>query len=139
MQAADYRVVRTRLNFGIMMGIKRSVLHQAVDGYFSSWLYGQQKSTRVIPVDLARCEPCLVCSSDEIHEKHDGCLLNVDLNSFQQCLPLFDRKQLSILNLLLDDDRHVYENAIRQQYEDYRQILKENLRQKFAQQYFPVV
>jgi len=46
---------------------------------------------------------------------------------------------LSILNLLLDDDRHVYENAIRQQYEDYRQILKENLRQKFAQQYFPVV
>jgi hypothetical protein len=66
--------------------------------------------------------PCLVCSQEN-SEYDNVSLLNVDLKSFLQCLPLFDKEQLSILYLLLDDDRQVYENTIRQKYEAYKKIL----------------
>jgi hypothetical protein len=66
--------------------------------------------------------PCLVCSQEN-SEYDNVSLLNVDSKSFHQCLPLFDKEQLSILYLLLDDDRQVYENTFRQKYEDYKQIL----------------
>jgi hypothetical protein len=35
MQAADYRLVRSHVNAGIMMNIKQSVLPKTVDQYFS--------------------------------------------------------------------------------------------------------
>jgi hypothetical protein len=107
------------------------------DGYFSSWLYGQQKSTEQIPVGLYRSMPCLVCS-EENPKYDDVSLLNVDLNSFIPCLPLFNNEQLSILYSLLDDDRQVYEHAIRQQYGDYKRILIQNLKEKLARQYYLV-
>jgi hypothetical protein len=137
MQTADYRLVRSHINAGIMMGIKQSVLPKTVDHYFSSWLYGQQKSTEQIPVGLYRSMPCLVCS-EENPKYDDVSLLNVDLNSFIPCLPLFNNEQLSILYSLLDDDRQVYEHAIRQQYGDYKRILIQNLKEKLARQYYLV-
>jgi hypothetical protein len=137
MQAADYRLVRSCLNAGIMLGIKQSVLPKIVDDYFSSWLYGQRKSIEQIPVYLSRSIPCLVCSQ-QIPKQSDVSLLTVDLHLFLQCLPLFNNEQLSIIYSLLDDDRHVYQNAIRQQYEDYKWILIQNLNRKFAEQYYLV-
>lgn len=137
MQPADYRLVRSRINVGIMLGIKQSVLPKTIDNYFSSWLYGQRKSIEQIPVDLPGSVPCLVCS-EETPKQSDVSLLTVDLHLFLQCLPLFNNEQLSILYSLLDDDRHVYENAIRQQYEDYKRILIQNLNKKFAEQYYLV-
>jgi hypothetical protein len=137
MQAADYRLVRSCLNAGIMLGIKQSVLPKIVDDYFSSWLYGQRKSIKQIPVYLSRSIPCLVCSQ-QISKQSDVSLLTVDLHLFLQCLPLFNNEQLSIIYSLLDDDRHVYEKAIRQQYEDYKWILIQNLNRKFAEQYYLV-
>jgi hypothetical protein len=137
MQAADYRLVRSHITVGIMMGIKQSVLPKTVDYYFSYWLYGQRKSTEQILVNLPRSMPCLVCSQE--NSKYDDVsLLNVDFNSFLQCLPFFHNEKLSILYSLLDDDRHVYQNAIRQQYEDYKQILIQNLKEKFTEQYYLV-
>lgn len=130
MQAADYRLVRSHITAGIMMSIKHSILPKTVDHYFSCWLYGQRKSLEQFSVNLPRSMPCLVCSQENA-EHDDVSLLNVDLNSFIQCLPLFNNEQLSILYSLLDDDRQVYENAIQQQYEDYKQILIQNLNEKF--------
>jgi hypothetical protein len=137
MQAADYRLVRSHITAGIMMGIKQSVLPKTVDYYFSYWLYGERKSTKQILVNLPRSMPCLVCSQENFNHC-DISLLNVDFNSFIQCLPLFNNEQLSILNSLLDYDRHVYHNIIRQQYEDYKQILRQNFRKKLDQQYYLV-
>jgi hypothetical protein len=137
MHTADYRLVRSHITTGIMMGIKQSVLPKTVDYYFSYWLYGQRKSTEQIFVNLSRSMPCLVCSQEN-PKHHDGSLLTVDFNSFLQCLPLFDNEQLSILDSLLDTDRYVYQNAIRQQYEDYKQILQKNLRKKLTEQYYLV-
>jgi hypothetical protein len=135
MQPTDYRLVRSHITTGIMLGIKQSVLPKTVDHYFSYWLYGQRKSTEQISVSLPRLMPCLVCSQE--NSQHDDVsLLNVDFNSFVQCLPLFDNEQLSILYSLLDDDRQVYQNAIRQQYEDYKQILIRNLTRKLDEQYY---
>jgi len=137
MQAADYRLVRSHITAGIMIGNKQSVLSKTVDDYFSLWLYGQRKSTKQISVYLSRSIPCLICS-EETPKQSDVSLLTVDFHLFLQCLPLFNNEQLSILYSLLDDDRHVYENAIRQQYEDYKQILIQNLKEKFAEQYYLV-
>jgi hypothetical protein len=137
METADYRLVRSHINAGIMMGIKQSVLPKTVDQYFSYWLYGQRKSTEQIPVRLCRSMPCLVCS-EENSKDDDVSLLNLDLNSFVPCLPLFNNEKLSILYSLLDGDRQVYECAIREQYEDYKQILFQHLRRKRAGQYYPV-
>ena len=137
MQAADYRLVRSHLTVGMMIGIKQSVLPKTVDEYFSSWLYGQRKSTEYIPIHLSRSTPCLVCSQEKCKQS-DVSLLMVDFHLFLQCLPLFNSEQLSILYSLLDDDRHVYENAVRQQYEDYKQRLIRNLKEKLAEQYYLV-
>jgi hypothetical protein len=104
-----------------MMNIKQSVIPKTVDQYFSFWFYEQRKSIEQFSITLPRSMPCLVCSQE--NSQYDNVsLLNVDLKSFLQCLPLFDKEQLSILYLLLDDDRQVYENTIRQKYEDYKQI-----------------
>jgi hypothetical protein len=137
MQAADYRLVRSHLTVQIMMGIELSLLPKTVDSYLSYWLYGQRKSTDYIPVPLSRLIHCLVFSQEN-PEHHDGFLLIVDFNSFVQCLSLFDNEQLPILYSLIDDDRHIYENAIRQQYEDYKWILIQNLNRKFTEQYYLV-
>lgn len=130
MQATDYRLVRTQITPGIMFGIKHSVLPKSVDHYFSYWLYGQRKSTKQFLVDLPRATPCLACSEESSQREVDISLLNVDFNSFFHCLPLFNQEQLSLLYSLLDDDRLVYENTIRQQYDNYKQILLENLQNK---------
>jgi hypothetical protein len=82
--------------------------------------------------------PCLICSLQENSQDHDVSLLNIDFHSFVQCLPLFDTEKLSTLYSLLDYDRRVYENAIRQQYQDYQRILIQNLREKLAKQYYLV-
>ncbi len=92
MQAADYRLVRSHVTAGIMMGIKQSVLTKTVDDYFSPWLYGQRKSTEQIPVHLSRSIPCFVCSQ-ETSKQSDVSLLTVDLHLFLQCLPLFNNPQ----------------------------------------------
>jgi len=134
MQPADYRLVRSHINVGIMMGIKQSVLPKTVDYYFSYWLYGQRKSTKQILVNLPQSMPCLVCSPEN-PKQYDFSLLILDLNSFLKCLPVFPNEKLSTIYSLLDEDRYVYENAIRQQYEDYKQILQKNLRKKLAEQY----
>ncbi|CAF1236941.1 unnamed protein product [Adineta ricciae] len=130
MQATDYRLVRTKITPGIMFGIKHSVLPKAVDHYFSYWLYGQRKSTKQFLVDLPCSTPCLACSGESPQREVDISLLNVDFDSFLHCLPLFNQAQLSLLYSLLDDDRLVYENTIRQQYDNYKQILLENLQNK---------
>ncbi|CAF2867777.1 unnamed protein product [Rotaria sp. Silwood2] len=137
MQAADYRLVRSHINAGIMIGIKQSVVPKTIDYYFSYWLYGQRKSTKKILVNIPRSIPCLICSQE--NSQHDDVsLLNVNLDSFIQCLPLFNNDKLALLYSLLDDDRQVYENAIRQQYGEYKQILIKQLKEKFAGQYYLV-
>ncbi|CAF3704693.1 unnamed protein product [Rotaria sordida] len=135
MQAADYRLVRSYITAGIMMGIKQSVVPKTINNYFSYWLYGQRKSTKQILVNLSRSLPCLVCSQEN-HQHNYVSLLSVDLNAFIQRLSLFDNEQLAILYSLLDDDRQVYEYAIRQQYEDYKRILIKQLKEKLAGQYY---
>ena len=137
MQRADYRLVRSRLTVGVMMGMKQSVFPKTIDHLFSSWLYGQRKSIEQIPVDLSRSAPCLVCSNND-PQQSDLSLINVDFNLFIQSLPLFNREQLSTLDSLLSDDRHVYENAIRQQYQLYKQMLLRILKDKLAQRYYLV-
>ncbi|CAF1091263.1 unnamed protein product [Rotaria sp. Silwood1] len=137
MQAADYRLVRSHITTGIMMGIKQSVVPKTIDHYFSYWLYGERKSTKQILVNIPRSIPCLVCSQENC-QYDDISLLNVDLNSFLQCLPLFNNEQLAILYSLLDDDRQVYEDTIRQQYAQYQQILIKQLKEKLAGQYYLV-
>ena len=130
MQPADYRLVRSHIQAGIMMAIKRDVYPKTVDCHFSSWLYGQKKSTEQIPVNLSRSMPCLICSND--YFKHeDFSLLNVDMNSFLRCLPLLNHQQLSILYSLLDDDQQSYQYAVRQQYHHYKQLLKTKLSQQY--------
>ncbi|CAF2441908.1 unnamed protein product [Rotaria sp. Silwood2] len=137
MQAADYRLVRSHINAGIMIGIKQSVIPKTIDYYFSYWLYGQRKSTKQILVNIPRSIPCLICSQE--NSQHDDVsLLNVNLDSFIQCLPLFNNDKLELLYSLLDDDRQVYENAIRQQYGEYKQILIKQLKEKLAGQYYLV-
>ena len=126
MQRADYRLVRSKLSNGIMMAIKQSVFPNKVEELFSSWLYGQEKSIEQIPVQLSRSIPCLICSN----EQSDLSLINVETNLFNQSLILFNNEQLSILFALLEDDRIVFENAIRQQYQDYKQILCKVLEKK---------
>ncbi|CAF1121426.1 unnamed protein product [Adineta steineri] len=126
MQAADYRLVRSQITTGIMRGIKQSVRPQVVDIYFSYWLYGERKSIEQIPVNLSQSISCHICSQ----ENNDFSLLNIDLNLFLRCLPLFNNEQLSIIYSLLDDDQQIYRNAIRQQYENYKQILIQNLKAK---------
>ncbi|CAF3826863.1 unnamed protein product [Adineta steineri] len=110
MQAADYRLVRSQITTGIMRGIKQSVRPQVVDIYFSYWLYGERKSIEQIPVNLSQSISCHICSQ----ENDDFSLLNIDLNLFLRCLPLFNNEQLSIIYSLLDDDQQIYRNAIRQ-------------------------
>ncbi|UJR23996.1 hypothetical protein I4U23_026962 [Adineta vaga] len=127
MQAADYRLVRSQITAGMMRGIKYSVLPKTVDHYFSYWLYGERKSTKQFLVNLPQSTSCLICSKTE----DEISLLNVDLYSFLHCLSLFNHEQLSILYSLLNDDRLVYENAIRQQYENYRRILIETFNNEF--------
>jgi hypothetical protein len=137
MQAADYRLVRSHITSGIMIGIKQSVVPKTIDEYFSYWLYGQRKSIEEIPVSLPRLMPCLVCSHENT-KYDDVSLLNVKFHLFVQCLPLFDNEQLTILYSLLDDDRQVYENAIRQQYGNYKQILIKQLRTKLTGQCYRI-
>lgn len=134
MQAADYRLVRSHITAGIMMGIKHSVLPKTVDHYFSYWLYGKRRSTKQILVNLPRPMPCLVCSKEYIQHE-DISLLTVDFYLFIQCLPLFNSEQLAIVYSLLDDDRQFYENTIRQQYGSYKHLLIQLLRKKLAKEY----
>ncbi|CAF3406120.1 unnamed protein product [Rotaria socialis] len=122
MQPADYRLVRSRIEAGIMMPIKRHAFPNTIDVYFSSWLYGQRKSTEQIPVNLCRFGPCLICSNGNL-KCEEFSLLTVDLNSFLQCLPCLNNDELSILYSLLDGDQQSYQYAIRQQYQDYKQLL----------------
>ncbi|CAF3411860.1 unnamed protein product [Rotaria sp. Silwood2] len=137
MQPADYRLVLSHITAGIMMGIKQSVVPKTIDYYFSYWLYGQRKTTKQILVHIPRSIPCLVCSQEN-RQHDDVSLLNVDLNSFIQCLSLFNNKELAILYSLLDDDRQVYDNVIRQQYGQYKQILIKQLKEKLTGQYYLV-
>lgn len=129
MQRADYRLVRSKLDNGIMMAIKQSVYPKKVEELFSSWLYGHEKWIEEIPVELSRSIPCLICSN-EYSKQSDLSLINVETNLFNQSLILFNNEQLSILFSLLEDDRIVFENAIRQQYHDYKQILCKVLKKK---------
>ncbi|CAF3307451.1 unnamed protein product [Rotaria socialis] len=122
MQPADYRLVRSHVDAGIMMPIKRHVLPNTIDFYFSSWLYGQRKSIEQIPVNLCRSGPCLICANDNL-KCEEFSLLTVDLNSFLQYLPVLNNEKLSILYSLLDGEQRAYQNAIRQQYQDYKQLL----------------
>ncbi|CAF1100467.1 unnamed protein product [Rotaria sordida] len=137
MQPADYRLVRSHIEAGIMMAIKRHVFPKTLDDYFSYWLYGQRKSTEQIPVNLSRSIPCLVCSNNNANCE-DFSLLTVDMNSFLQCLPLLNTEELSILYSLLDGDQKVYQHAIRQQYQDYKQQLIEILKRKRNERYYLV-
>ncbi|CAF3061167.1 unnamed protein product [Rotaria socialis] len=134
MQAADYRLVRSHITAGIMMGIKQSVFPKTVDDYFSYWLYGQRKSTKQILINVPGSIPCLVCSKEN-SQYQDICLLTIDLNSFLQYLPLFNSEQLTTLYSLLDGDRQFYEYAIRQQYKDYKQMLIQQLEINRTRQY----
>ena len=113
MQPADYRLVRSQITAGTMMPIKRSVVPRTIDQYFSSWLYGERKSTVEIPVHLSRQD-----RPDE-----DFSLLTVDVRLFGQCLPTFSEEQLFILHSLLDGDRQIFERTIREQYRHYREML----------------
>ena len=124
MQAADYRLVRSQITGGIMIPTKRDVFPGVIDKYFSSWLYGEQKTSEQIAVSLPRSDPCFICD-DHQRQKNQFSLLTVDLRLFQRSLPLFNTEQLSILYSLLDDDRQSYQYLIRQQYLNYRQQLIE--------------
>ncbi|CAF1460245.1 unnamed protein product [Rotaria magnacalcarata] len=134
MQAADYRLVRSHITAGIMIGIKQSVFPKTVDDYFSHWLYGQRKSTKQILINVPGSIPCLVCSKEN-SQCQDICLLTIDFNSFLQYLPLFNNEQLTTLYSLLDGDRQFYEYAIRQQYKDYKQMLIQQLEINRTRQY----
>ena len=82
MQPADYRLVRSHIQAGIMMAIKQNVYPKIVDGHFSSWLYGQKKSSEQIPVNLSRSMLCLICSNDDYFKHEDFSLLNVIFTMF---------------------------------------------------------
>lgn len=129
MQPADYRLVRSRIDLGIMRPIKRNVFPKTIDHYFSYWLYGQNKSTEEISVNLSRSTPCLVCSNENI-KSEEFSLLNIDLDLFLRCLPLLNNQQLSILYSLLEDDQQLYLFIIQQQYLNYKQRLIENFKRK---------
>jgi hypothetical protein len=121
MQPADYRLVRSQINNGIMIAIKRNVFPKTIDHYFSYWLYGQRKSIQL---------PRSISYSDDQIKSEDFSLLTVDINLFLRCLPLLDKQQLSILYSLLDDDQQTYQYVIRQQYQDYKQRLEDILKRK---------
>ncbi|CAF1159276.1 unnamed protein product [Adineta steineri] len=123
MQPADYRLVRSQIQAGVMIPIKRTIYPKTIDHFFSYWLYGQKKSIEQIPVNLPRSMPCLVCSDNNNTKYEDFSLLTVDINLFLRCLPLLNNEQLSILYTLLNDDQQSYQYAIRQQYQNYKQRL----------------
>jgi hypothetical protein len=129
MEPADYRLVCSHFKTGIMMSTKRNVFPKTIDHYFSSWLYGERKSTEQISVNLPRSMPCLICSDNNV-KSQEFSLLTVDMNLFLRCLLLLDNQQLSILYSLLDDDRKFYQYAIRQQYQHYKQSLLQILKRK---------
>ena len=120
MQPADYRLVRSQITAATMMPIKRSVFPRTIDQYFSSWLYGERKSTVEIPVHLSRPDRCC---QDRHDEDEDFSLLTVDVRLFRQCLPTFSEEQLFILHSLLDGDRQIFERTIHEQYRHYREML----------------
>ncbi|UJR24784.1 hypothetical protein I4U23_006159 [Adineta vaga] len=124
MKAADYRLVRSHIQYGIMMAIKRTVFPRTIEHYFSSWLYGEKKSIEQISIDLPRSIPCLVCSHENISNEEFS-LLTVDMNLFLRCLSMLNNEQLSILYSLLYEDEQSYENVIREQYRNYKQYLLE--------------
>ena len=129
MQPADYRLVRSRVAAGIMIPIKRNVGPRATDQEFSCWLYGQRKLSEDMYIALPRSVSCLLCSHDK-GRPEELSLLNVDPTYFLRCLPALDTEQLLDLYSLLDEDRQSYENAIRQQYQSYKQTCMELRQQK---------
>jgi hypothetical protein len=129
MQPADYRLVRSHIKAGIMMANKRNVFPKTIDHYFSYWLYGKRKSIEQISVNLPRSMPCLVCSDENI-KSEDFSLLTVDINEFLRCLSSLNDQQLSVLYLLLNGDQQVYQYAIREQYQTYKQRLIQLLKKK---------
>ena len=129
MQPADYRLVRSQIKVGTMMAIRRSVFPKIIDHFFSYWLYGQRKSIEQIPVHFPGSMSCLVCSDESI-KFQDFSLLTVDMNLFLRCLLLLNNEQLSILYSLLNDDQQTYRYAIQQQYQDYKQRLRQILKTK---------
>jgi hypothetical protein len=135
MQSADYRLVRSHITTGIMISVKRNVFPKSIDHYFSYWLYGQGKLTEQIPANLPLNQSCLVCSHEN-KKCEDFSLITVDINLFLRCLPLLNNEQLSILYSLIDDDRQLYQNLIRQQYQNYKQILRQILKQKHSEEEF---
>lgn len=64
--------------------------------------------------------PCRIYTQKNFKFVERISLLTVNLNLFLHCLVLFNNEQLAILYLLLDDDRQVYQNTIRQQYAGYK-------------------
>lgn len=132
MEPADYRLVRSQITTGIMIAIKRPVLQPSPDHRFSYWLYGERKFEQTIPVEIPRPTPCLVCSYKN-EKTVDFSLLTVDESVFQHCLTMLTDEELFILNSLLDDDRHIYQVMIQEQYQNYKRALIEMLKQKLSE------